>query len=149
MVTPGPVAGSSPAYSRTRRRSARISSTETSPRAVFWSSVASSRSRVATSRAELVVAGVEVGDEDRQVLRRQLGEGRAARLGPQLDDDEQAEDEGDGRDGELVAARCIVSRPDDVGEPATARAASSAGSPSRRRPACRPISGSANETRMP
>ena len=52
--------------------------------------------------AQLVVAVVEVRDEDRQLLRGQPGERRAARLGPQLDDDEQPEDEGHGRDGELV-----------------------------------------------
>ena len=51
---------------------------------------------------ELVVAVVEVGHEDGQVLRGQTGERRAARLGAQLDDDEQAEQERHRGDRELV-----------------------------------------------
>ena len=64
---------------------------------------------------QLVVAVVEVGDEHRQVLRRQPGEGRAARLGPQLDDDEQPEQERDGGDRQLVARRATHRRPVDAG----------------------------------
>ena len=74
--------------------------------------VASSRSSVRDLAAQLVVAVVEIRDEHRELLRRQPGEGRAARLGPKLDDDEQAQDERHGRDGQLVAtAGASVSRP--------------------------------------
>ena len=52
---------------------------------------------------KLVVAPVQVGHEDRQVLRRELGERRTLGLRPQLDDDEDAQQEGDRRDRDLVA----------------------------------------------
>ncbi len=60
---------------------------------------------------ELVVAGVEVRDEHRQVLRGQLGETGVAGLRAELDDDEQAEHEGDGRDRELAAAAVHAQSP--------------------------------------
>ena len=69
---------------------------------VLVESTPSSCSSVADSSAQLVVAVVKVRHEHRQVLRRQACERRAARLRAQLDDDEHAEQEGHGRDRELV-----------------------------------------------
>ena len=57
-----------------------------------WSVASSSWSDRALA-PELVVARVEVRHEDRQVLRRQLGEPARTRLRPELDDHEQAEDQ--------------------------------------------------------
>ena len=58
---------------------------------------------VAISAPELVVARVEVGDEERQVLCRHAGRAVVARLGPDLGDDEQPEDDRDGGDERLAA----------------------------------------------
>ena len=103
IVTPGPVTGSRPAYARTRRRSARISS----DRRLAAVLVRGERRELALEGrdllAQLVVALVEVRDEDRQVLGDERREPGAAGLGAQLDDDEQAEHEGHGRDRQLVA----------------------------------------------
>src|SRR5204863_2116231 len=55
-------------------------------------------------RAEPVVLRVQVADERGQVLGGTALQRGAGRLGAELDDDEQAEQERDGRDRELVAA---------------------------------------------
>ena len=91
-----------------------ISSIETSPRARFPVSVASSDLERRSLATQLIVAGVEVRDQDRQVLRRQLGQARAQRLRAQLDDDQHAEDEGDDRDRDL-APRAMHRQPPGTG----------------------------------
>ncbi len=95
---------------------------EASPRDWFEFRVASSRSSDATSRRELVVPLVQVRDEHREVLCRERGEARVAGLGPQLDDDEQAEDERHGGDRELVASAAHHFVPADAPGPGDALA---------------------------
>ena len=44
--------------------------------------------------AQLLVPGIDVGDDERQLLRRQAAEARIRRLAPKLGDHEDAEDRG-------------------------------------------------------
>ena len=82
-----------------------ISSTETSPRERFWPSVASSLlERSTTSVRSWSLRSLRFATSTVRSCDGQLGEARVAGLRAELDDDEQAEDEGHGRDRELAAA---------------------------------------------
>ena len=109
IVTPRPVTGSRPGVGPDATQVA----SELVDRDVAASLVGGQRRELALERgdlaAQLVVARVEVGDEHGQVLRRELGQRRSAGLGPELDDDEHAEQERHGGDRDLVAASCIMS----------------------------------------
>ena len=155
IVTPGP-GRPDPARrtARTRRRSARSSSTDASPRSAFAVSVASSRSSVAISLRSWSLRALRLATRTVRSWRTAPARRGAAGLGAQLDDDEQAEHEGHGRDRQLVATACIaVSPPGSTAGPcrATARApaARSAGDTVPAKAGMSTVSGSANETRMP
>ena len=80
-----------------------ISSIETSPRERFWFSVASSTSSDDPSRRSWSLRAFRFATRTVRSCDDSWASPELAGLGAQLDDDEQAEDQGDGRDRDLAA----------------------------------------------